>query len=148
VKRKLRVYIAGAYSGPDVVTVLNNMRLGMKLATQALQTGMLIPFCPWLDYHFFLMEESHNQKLTVQTMYSYSMSFLEHWAEAVLVQPIRAAESKGTQAELDIARSKNLPIFYNLGDLLLWLQEKKLSSLNQELLTAKVPLWRKILWWC
>jgi len=35
-----RVYVAGAYSGPDVLTVIDNMRRGLKLAAKVQRAGL------------------------------------------------------------------------------------------------------------
>ena len=43
-----RIYIAGPYSAPDVLSVFENMRKGMVLATQVRKLGYA-PFAPWTD---------------------------------------------------------------------------------------------------
>jgi len=110
----LRVYVAGAYSADNVLQVLRNMKRGMKLATEALQTGEILPFVPWFDYHFFLQEDESKRKLTVKDVYNYSMSFLTNWAEAVLVQQDGWVESKGTVAEVNKAKELGIPVFFTL----------------------------------
>jgi hypothetical protein len=32
---KQRIYVAGAYSGPDVITIMGNMRRGLALSAEA-----------------------------------------------------------------------------------------------------------------
>ena len=49
-----RIYCAGPYSAGDVLTVFENMRRGMILATKVRQLGYA-PFCPWMDYMFFFV---------------------------------------------------------------------------------------------
>ena len=108
-----RIYIAGAYSADNVVTVLDNMRRGMRKATEVLLAGYS-PFCPWLDFHFQLMLHD-GEVLTVKDYYAYSMAWLEA-SHAVLVLP-NSEHSKGTQAELVRARELGLPIVSSIVEL-------------------------------
>ena len=66
-----RIYIAGAYSADNVITVLDNMREGMRLATRVFLLGYA-PFVPWFDFHFQLMLRE-NEILTVEDYYRYSI---------------------------------------------------------------------------
>jgi len=108
-----RVYIAGAYSADNVITVLDNMRRGMRKSTEVLLAGYS-PFCPWLDYHFQLMLRE-NEILTVEDYYRYSMAWLEV-SDVVLVLP-NSDKSNGTQAEIKRAEELNIPICYSLEEL-------------------------------
>jgi hypothetical protein len=108
-----RVYVAGSYSAPDVMTVFENMRRGIRVSTEVLLAGFA-PFVPWLDYHLCLMLRGE-EKLTLQEMYNYSMAWLEV-SDAVLVLP-NSENSKGTQAEILHAALLEIPIFYRLEDL-------------------------------
>ena len=108
-----RIYIAGAYSADNVVAVLDNMRRGMRKATEVLLAGYS-PFCPWLDYHFQLMLRE-GEKLEVSDYYAYSMAWLEA-SDAVLVLP-NSENSKGTQAEILRARQLNIPIVESVVEL-------------------------------
>lgn len=109
-----RVYIAGAYSADNVITVLDNMRKGIRLSTEVLLHG-LSPFCPWLDYQFqFMIRE--NEKLTVEDYYRYSTDWLAV-SDAVLVVP-GWEDSVGTKNEIKFAYQIGIPIFYSLEELL------------------------------
>lgn len=110
---RLRVYVAGAYSAPDVIAVRANMRRGLRLSVEVLQAGMA-PFAPWLDFEFGLIAD-----IQLQEYYDYSMAWLES-AQAVLVCPIGAAQSKGTQAEIKRACELGIPVFWTLADLQNW----------------------------
>lgn len=110
-----RIYVAGAYSGPNVMTVLGNMRRGMQLSYDALAHGFA-PFCPWFDYHFKLMD--HNNDLSLEDFYAYTMEWLRV-SEAVLVVP-GSNHSRGTQAELAEAVRLGVPIFHDLDSLIAW----------------------------
>jgi len=113
-KRKIRVYVAGSYTDPDTVKVWANQRVGMRMAVEVMLSGF-VPFCPFIDYHFFLMLREH-ELLTVEMMYDYSLSWLEA-SDCVLV--IRGWEnSKGTKAEIKRAEELGMPVFYSLTDLI------------------------------
>ena len=121
-----RVYVAGAYSGPDVITIRANMRRGLVLSVQVLQAGFA-PFAPWLDFEFGLLAD-----LTLQQYYNYSMAWLEA-SEAVLVCPIGAETSRGTQSELVRATELGIPVFWSLRDLQDWFsshQDRYASTLK------------------
>ena len=108
-----RVYVAGSYSSNNVITVLNNMRIGMRLGTQVLLAGYA-PFVPWFDYQFQLMLRD-GESLTVQDYYDYSMAWLEA-SDCVLVVP-GSEGSKGTQAEIKRAIELDIPVYNRLVDL-------------------------------
>ena len=109
-----RVYIAGAYSADNVLSVLNNMRKGMRLGLEVLLAGFS-PFVPWFDYHFqlFLRE---GEELTVEDYYNYSLKWLEV-SDAILIVP-GSENSNGTKKEIKRAKKLNIPIFYDLRELL------------------------------
>lgn len=109
----IRVYVAGAYSAPDVIGVLNNMRKGMQLSMRVLKAGYA-PFVPWFDYHFALMGE-----MGLQEYRDYSMAWLEV-SDAVLIQPEGAEDSEGTRAEIARAEELGIPVFYSMEELILW----------------------------
>ena len=108
-----RIYVAGAYSGPDVIAIRSNMRRGLQLAVKVLQAGFA-PFAPWLDFEFGLLAD-----IPLQDYYDYSMAWLEA-SDAVLVVPIGAETSKGTQAEIARAHQLGIPVFDSLRDLQDW----------------------------
>jgi hypothetical protein len=108
-----RIYIAGAYSADNVITVLDNIRRGMRKATEVLLAGYA-PFCPWLDFHFQLMLHE-GENLTVEDYYAYSMAWLEA-SDAVLVLP-NSEHSKGTQKEILRAKELRLPIVESVVEL-------------------------------
>lgn len=113
----IKIYVAGAYSAPNVISVLDNMRRGMQLSYKVLKAGFA-PFVPWFDYHFTLIGET-----TLQEYYNYSISWLEV-SDAMIVVPENAETSKGTQNEIETAKKLGIPIFYNLEDLIAWSKSK------------------------
>ena len=100
-----RIYIAGAYSADNVLEVLGNIRRGISAAVWALLHGYA-PFCPWLDFLFFLQNDG--KIISVEEIKAYSMAWLEA-SDEVWVLPDSSA-SIGTQAEIKRAKELNIPI--------------------------------------
>ena len=111
--RRLRVYVAGAYSADNVIQVLANMRRGIELSYLVLKAGFA-PFVPWFDYHFSLLGD-----VDLEDYYEYSLAWLEA-SDALIVQPVGAEESTGTQKEIKRAEELGIPVFYSLDKLLEW----------------------------
>lgn len=109
----VRVYIAGAYSAPNVIGILNNMRTGMRAATEVLLAGYA-PFCPWLDYQFQLMLKE-GESLTVEDYYNYSLAWIEG-SHVLLVLP-NSDNSIGTRKEIARAKELGIPIIYSISEL-------------------------------
>ena len=109
-----RVYVAGPYSADNVITVLDNMRRGMRVSLEVFLAGFA-PFSPWMDYHYQL-QLKENEALSVKDYYEYSLAWLEV-SDAILVLP-NSENSKGVQAELVKAKELKIPIFFNLKDLI------------------------------
>jgi hypothetical protein len=99
-----RVYVAGAYSAPDVIGVLSNIRRGVKECAGMLKQGYA-PFCPWLDWQFSMFET-----ITLDEYRDYSMAWLEA-SDEVWVLP-NSEHSKGTQAEIARATELGIPVVY------------------------------------
>ena len=109
-----RVYIAGAYSAPDVLTVIDNMRRGLRLAAEV-QTAGFAAYVPWEDILRHLISDG----FSIETCYAASMAWLEV-SDAVVVQPERVEESVGTQAELARAETLGIPVFWSVDELVEW----------------------------
>lgn len=101
-----RIYLAGSYDADNVVGVLDNMRKGMRKATEIFLNGDS-PFVPWFDFHFQLMLRE-NEKLTKQQYYDYSMAWLEV-ADEVWVMP-NSENSGGTQREIKRANELGIKV--------------------------------------
>jgi hypothetical protein len=110
----IKVYIAGPYRAPDILSILDNIRHGIRAATEALRLGVAV-YCPWLDFmlHLMLMP---GETLDVETYQANSIEWL-HAADCLLALP-GYEHSAGTQAEIKLATSLNLPIFYNFNELI------------------------------
>ena len=110
-----RIYVAGAYSSDNVISVLDNIREGMRLGTEVLLAGYA-PFVPWLDFHFQLMLRE-NEKLEVSHYYNYSMAWLKA-SHAVLVGTWPECDkSVGTKNEIARAMIIPIPVFWSLEEL-------------------------------
>jgi hypothetical protein len=103
-----RIYVAGPYSANNVITVLDNIRNGIRASTELMLRGYS-PFCPWLDFHFQLQLRDGEQ-LDVQDYYRYTLAWLPV-SDAMLVLP-GYETSKGTLAEIKLANEKFIPIYY------------------------------------
>lgn len=108
-----RVYVAGKYSDGNAIDVLNNIGRGIEYAVLVAKKGYA-PFCPWLDCQFVINQGGDNL-LPLEWFYKYSLSWLSV-SDAILVIP-GYEDSKGTLAEIELARQLNIPIFYSLEDL-------------------------------
>ncbi|MEA2104320.1 MAG: DUF4406 domain-containing protein [Candidatus Cloacimonadota bacterium] len=110
-----RVYVAGAYSGTDVLTVLKNIGRGEWYAAEMFAKG-LYPFVPWYDKDFAI--KLWDRDLTVQQFYDYSIAWLDV-SEAMFLVP-GWKDSKGTIAEIERAKKLGIPVFEDLDALYGW----------------------------
>lgn len=111
-----RVYIAGPYSSGDIITILGNIRNGIKMAVRVLLCdGRFAPFCPWLDFLFDLVLEG-DQKLTVENYYNYSMAWLDV-SDVMLLMP-GWKNSRGSLREYKRAKVLNLRIYEDVETLI------------------------------
>ena len=116
-----RIYVAGPYSGPDVITILNNIRIGMRLSTEVFLAGHA-PFTPWLDFHFQLMLRE-SERLSVEDYYQYSLAWLDV-SDCVLLVP-GWEKSSGTLKEVYRAKTiLNIPIFEDFNRCIKWANEE------------------------
>jgi len=111
-----RVYIAGCYSADNVLQVLDNIRIGMRMGTELMLKGYA-PFCPWLDHQFQFMLQG-DEKFEVKDYYEYSMSFLEA-CDCVFVLP-NWEKIHGTSKEIERAKELFIPVCYNIDQLEKW----------------------------
>ncbi len=112
-----RIYLAGAYSATSTIAALDNIRRGIRAATEVLLAGDA-PFCPWLD-HQFVLALREGEALTASDLFAASLEWLKS-AEAVVVLP-GADNSVGAQKEIKIAEERGIPV-YTLAE---WLENKK-----------------------
>lgn len=124
-ERKLRVYVAGAYSAPHIVGVMSNMRRGLILSAAALKAGFAV-YSPWCDCLLHFQEE-----FSLEECYAYSMPWLEV-SDAVLVVPVNAVQSRGTQSELSRAEYLGVPVFEDLESLIAWRRDREHKSAEED----------------
>ena len=108
-----RIYVAGKYSADNVLDVLQNIGRGEACCAELFRLGYA-PFCPWHDKQYCMT--LYNSKLTVEQFYNYSIAWLEVSDAVLLVDGWE--DSKGTLAEIDIAKKLGIPIFKNIVELL------------------------------
>ena len=109
-----KVYVAGAMSADNILEVLNNIHDGIKIGAELLKNGFA-PFVPHLDV-MFKIQNGSDLKVPVDNYYQYSMEFLKV-CDCVLVCP-NWKNSKGTLAEIEMAKNLGIPVYYSLEELL------------------------------
>ena len=107
-----RVYVAGTYSGSDVITILKNIGRGEYYAAQIFKLGYA-PFTPWHDKDFVI--KLWDQDLDVDMFYKYSLTWLEVSDIMFLVPGWET--SKGTLNEIEVAKNLGIKIVTELGEL-------------------------------
>ena len=114
-----KIYVAGAYSDDNVLGVLKNIGRGEEYTAKLFMHGFA-PFTPWHDKDFV----SRNWRLdfTVKMFYDYSMEWLR-CSDAVFVLPNCKGlkdweDSQGTKAEIEEAKRIEIPVFFEMHDLL------------------------------
>lgn len=124
----IKVYVAGAYTAPTVVQVLANMRRGIDAAVQIAKLGMA-PYCPWLDFQYGLVSA-----MPVEVYKEISMEWLRA-SDAVFVVP-GWENSEGTNAEINEACDRDIPVFFSLRSLVNWAMAHTDENLKKELAQA------------
>ena len=108
----LRVYVAGKYSGSDVISILKNIKDGISFSAKVMKCGFSV-YVPWLDHQLAFFED-----FDVQTYKDVSMSWLEV-SDAVILVPDQE-RSQGVLDEIQRAKELNIPVFESLDDLIGW----------------------------
>ena len=118
-ERKVKtLYIGGAItpykSEHPVLGFLGNIKRGTRAAVEALLAGF-VPFCPFIDFlYFFQLQNGEN--ITEKMIKDLSMTWLEK-CDGMLVLP-KWRKSDGTKAEIARAKELDIPVFYNLEDII------------------------------
>ena len=114
-----RVYVAGAISpyptDPPVEGYWENIKRGVVETKRVIQAGFF-PFCPFLDFLFYLTEDPEDFKMTESLMKRLDFPWLEA-CDAVLVLK-KYRKSEGTKAEIKRAKELRIPVFYSLESLI------------------------------
>jgi len=111
----LRVYVAGPYSANNVIDVLKNIGRGQDMCAELFSLGFA-PFCPWHDKSY--VSDRYDDDFTVQQFYDYSIAWLKVSDAVLLIGNWKS--SKGTLAEIEVAKIRNMPIFESLAALIEW----------------------------
>ena len=118
--RKLppRIYVAGKYSGPDVISVLKNIGAGEKACGELFDHGYA-PFCPWHDAGY--VKYLCHRKIDKQDFYAASLAWLE--ASDAMFVISGNGDGGGVDAEIKFAEERGIPVFYHSFDLECWRDE-------------------------
>ena len=110
----LKVYVAGKYSDDNVLSMLGNIRKGLRASWLIMEMGMT-PYCPWADYSIVLQTPDDGY-LTVEQLKACSMEWLRV-CDAVYVLD-NWETSPGTKEEIAVAASLGIPVFYDITGLM------------------------------
>lgn len=110
------IYVAGAYSAPNILQCFANIKRGIEVSHTILKMGYA-PFCPWLDFQYMLMFGD----MKIDEFYNYTLAWLEK-SDAMLLVP-GYGDSVGTAGEIARAREINIPIFYDILDMNAYFKE-------------------------
>ncbi len=103
-----RVYLAGPYSGPDVLTVLANIGDGRNAAALVFAAGFA-PYVPWHDADFYeRLTPDERSGIGVELFKQQSMEWLEA-SDCVALLP-RWQGSAGARAEAQRAEQLGIPV--------------------------------------
>lgn len=113
-----KIYVAGAYSDDEVLSILRNIGRGEAYAANLFLRGFA-PFAPWFDKSFVIL--CWTKEFTVEQFYQYSLEWLKV-SDAVFVVPNfdgmkRWQDSRGTLKEIEVARENDIPVFYDINEL-------------------------------
>lgn len=106
------VYVAGPYRGPDNWAIAENIRNAERLALEVWVMGAAA-ICPHANTAHF------QGALPDAVWLEGDLVLLERCDAVVVVHPW--IHSKGTEAEIEYALSKGMPVFYDIGMLKEWL---------------------------
>jgi hypothetical protein len=110
-----RIYVAGRYSGTDVISVLKNIGAGEAMCAELFMKGFA-PFSPWADAVYVKLY--YGCKHDKNAFYAASLAWLEV-SDAMLVISGRG-DGRGVDAEIKFAEERGIPVFYSIYDLEEW----------------------------
>jgi len=108
--RDVLVYVMGAYNGPNVIDILDNMREGINLCTDLAELGFN-PYCPWLDFQYGL-----NRHLPVETYKRVSIAWMKKADICILTSNWK--NSQGTKNEMALASLLGIPVMETKEELI------------------------------
>lgn len=107
------IYVAGAMSANNIVSVLENLHRGIKYGAKLFELGYA-PYVPHLDSMFKIVQ-GDDLNVPMDYWYKYTMEFLTR-CDAVFVVP-KSEKSTGTQAEIITANELGIPVYYTIEEL-------------------------------
>lgn len=114
-----KIYLAGAYSDNNVLGVLKNIGRGEYYASLLFKHGFA-PFTPWHDKSFVITH--FKDEFDVQKFYDYSIEWLLVSDALLIVPNIEGLrnwqDSPGTVNEIKVAEQNDIPVFYNIEDMI------------------------------
>ena len=121
----IKIFVAGAYSTTEhsnkLIGCLNNMQKGIQVCARLISLGYA-PFCPWLDFLFFLVGDRLIEERTIR---AYTIEFLKS-CDVMLV--ISNPGGGGVNAEMGVAEKNNIPIVHSVNALLNWSDERRFTN--------------------
>ena len=111
-KKRIKVYVAGAYSADNVLSVLQNIGRGEKACAELFRLGFA-PFCPWHDKSYVI--NNPDVEFKIEDFYEYSIAWLEV-SEVMFVLPGHSCSS-GTVKEITLAKELGMPVCYSIDEL-------------------------------
>ena len=109
----IKVYVAGPYSANNVIDVLKNIGRGEKACAKLFVNGFA-PFCPWHDKSF--VTDNSEYDFTVEQFYDYSLAWLKVSDLMLVLDGWK--DSKGTLEEMKVAKELNIPIFFDIEEVI------------------------------
>ena len=111
-KKRIKVYVAGAYSADNVLSVLQNIGRGEKACAELFRLGFA-PFCPWHDKSY--VTDNPDVAFNIEDFYEFSIAWLEV-SNIMLVLPGYSG-SGGTIKEIARADELEIPVCYSIDEL-------------------------------
>ena len=112
-KNRIKVYVAGAYSADNVLSVLQNIGRGEKACAELFRLGFA-PFCPWHDKSY--VTDNPDVDFSIYDFYEYSLAWLRV-SDIILVLP-NSENSGGVEREVEEANELEIPIFYSIDEII------------------------------
>lgn len=108
-EKRIKVYVAGPYSGDNALSVLQNIGRGEKVCAELFRLGFA-PFCPWHDKSYVI--DNPDVEFTIEDFYEFSIAWLEV-SDAMLVLP-GSENSEGVRKEVKRANELGIPVLYSI----------------------------------
>ncbi len=109
----IKVYIAGPISDPNPIKLLQNIRAGICAAARLIGEGYA-PFCPHLDYQYFL-QWTPSEAPDIDQIKAVSLEWLKQCDAVILLPGWRT--SHGSRIEFMKAEYLGIPVFFNIENL-------------------------------